>query len=360
MKNIEQNIDIKLVQEVQSVEWLVNNTSVREFNPLTFEGYQRKIDKNHCDKIVKYLENEFFLPTSIICAKNENESKEYRIVDGQHRIEAFKILKKNNDKRYNEIKENQLSVICMIDADEKKEIDTFITINKASKRVDTSLAYILKNKINNKETSQNLTISKLDYVSVELAKKLTESYNKKSLWQDRISFIGPPRKGPEVISLSAFVRSTRRIVGQLYNKKIINVEWETQEDINQCLEEIISIFNILWESIYKKWPYLFESTYENRKIIQGSIGYSSISKYIVMIIKDLEIDVNKKLEHTARYIEESVFNINIDESMWIAGNKFSKYTSESGFNIIAKELYDSQRNIMNNSIYGSNNSSKET
>lgn len=52
----------------KSIDWLVNNTSVSVFDPVSFQGYQRQIDENHCLKIVGYLKSSCFLPSSIICA----------------------------------------------------------------------------------------------------------------------------------------------------------------------------------------------------------------------------------------------------------------------------------------------------
>ena len=58
----------QLVFTSKTIDWLVNNTYVSVFNPITFVGYQRQIDESHCQKIVNYLKTESFLPTAIICA----------------------------------------------------------------------------------------------------------------------------------------------------------------------------------------------------------------------------------------------------------------------------------------------------
>ena len=138
-----------IIQTRKTVDWLVNHTRVNVFNPMTFEGYQRSIDKKHCAKIVDYLSREFFLPTSIICAsrKEYTEDAQLYIVDGQHRVEALRLLREEYPARYKQVKDYELSVIVLEKAEEEVEIDTFITINKTSKKVDTSLAYVLKNRI---------------------------------------------------------------------------------------------------------------------------------------------------------------------------------------------------------------------
>lgn len=345
MQRLIQGSNVELIQTKKTVEWLINHTTVSVFDPITFEGYQRKIDEKHCAKIVKYLEHDFVLPTSIICARDafSNVEASLRIVDGQHRIKAFELLRDRNLVRYDQIKDYEVSVIIMVGADEAYEIDTFITINKTSKRVDTSLAYVLKNKLNISRNSDDLSISKLDYISVELAQRVSEGAGN-DLWKNRISYTGAPKNDIEFISLNAFVRATRRVVGHLSRKKIVDISWETEESVSMCLNDIELIFNAIWESVYLKWPGLFNTDFESRKIIQGSIGYSSICKFIAAKIKGLDEEEINNISEQNRpiFIRNKIKNwiesINIDEQLWMPGNRFAKSTSESGFSVIAQEL----------------------
>lgn len=326
---------------VKTVEWLVDNTSVSVFDPVRFDGYQREISDNHCEKIVKYLMDNFYLPTPIICACDEEytEDTTLRIVDGQHRVEAFRKLKFKDFDRYNQIKNNELSVIVMQQVDIELEIDTFITINKTSKRVDTSLAYVLKNKLNIEKNSQDLTISKLDYIAVELAVKISET---NSLWESKISFTGSPSlKGPEVISLNAFVKATRRLIGQLDRNKIIEINWENKTEIEKCVEVIREILDDLWGSVLSKWPGLFKKDHSYLKIIQGPIGYSSITRFIANEIKNLEPgDIEEIIDNNSisMMISEWIDSVTLSEEVWYPSNSFSKLSSESGYNIIASEM----------------------
>ncbi|MEQ7178066.1 DGQHR domain-containing protein [Enterococcus thailandicus] len=335
--------DNSFLQTTKTVDWLVANTSVSVFDPVKFEGYQREINEIHCKKIVKYLEAQFYLPTPIICACDEtyDPSTFLRIVDGQHRVHAFKELKKQNPSRYSEIKNYELSVIVMENVDVEIEIDTFITINKTSKRVDTSLAYILKNKINVDRNSENLTISKIDYLAVELAVKFSDNY----YWENKISFTGPTsNKGPETISLNAFVKATRRLIGQLDRKGIINITWNNKEEIDKCLNSVEKIVDNLWSHVMDKWPSLFHSGFEKLRIIQGPIGYSSITRFIANEIKDLhdkEVEEIKMSDSLDDRIYKWIDSVDLIEDVWLPGNRFSKFTSESGYNIVAAELKES-------------------
>ena len=95
-----------------------------------------------------------------------------------------------------------------------------------------------------------------------------------------------------------------------------------------------------------KWPELFKKDYGQLKIIQGPIGYSSITRFIANEIRDLpyeksiEIEANHSIN---RAIFEWIDCVTISESMWYPGNSFSKLSSESGYNIVASELKASMK-----------------
>lgn len=339
MMQIKQNESQKLIQDKKTVEWLILNTSVSVFDPVEFTGYQRKIDEKHCEKIVNYLEKEFFLPTSIICAVTDKYDKlaKLRIVDGQHRVHAMRLLKETNPIRYKQIKDKELSVIIMENPRENTEIDAFITINKTSKKVDTSLAYVLKSKLNKNSDSSNLTISKLEYLSVELAYRLN-SQESNSIWRNKILYEGNPKDTSQLISLNAFVKSTRGLLGCLERKKLIKIEWTNSEEIDECLEQILGFVVFIWEVISDKWSNLFYNNPNDLRIIQGAIGYSALNKVICRIIGEMEYSQN--MVDIKKVLKNRLNMISIDNDFWYPGGYFSRFSSENGYNIVANELLE--------------------
>lgn len=337
--------DSSIIQTKKTVDWLVNNTHVKVFNPMTFEGYQRNIDEKHCDQIVSYLSKDFFLPTSIICSCDGmfSHDKELYIVDGQHRVRAFALLKEKNPDRYGDIKGYELSVVVLEAVKEEVEIDTFITINKKTKRVDTSLAFVLKNKLNYKKASKDIKISKREYLSVELASKLNGIDNfVESLWENRISFEGAPAKqSPQLISLNAFVKSMRALLGYLENQKIISIDWNSTEELEECVHAALRITNHVWYEVRNKWPELFDDNLDKRRIIQGSIGFTAINRFLIHNLKsqNIGLSVEEFLNQTTIWIR----SIQCSWESWLPGNAYSKYSSEAGFSIITQELIDRMR-----------------
>lgn len=341
MIKIFQDKNIDLLQTKKTVDWLVNNTSVSVFNPIDFKGYQRQIDNKHCMRIVDYLKNEFFLPTAIVCATDNDysEDAELRIVDGQHRIRAFQIVRDENPERYSQIKQYEIPVIVMAKTDENTEIDTFITINKTSKKVDTSLALVLKNKMNKYNMSDDLTMPKAEYLAIEIACALNLSDDSANLWFDKISFEGTPKKNSaQLISLNAFVKATRPLINYMSKNKMISLEWSSEEEIKLTIDKCCKIFLSIWNIIKIKWNELFDYDLEKRRIIQGAIGCSAINRVLAFVL-------NKSIfenEYDFIYeVESYLKSCSLDSSVWLPGNTFSKYSSESGYSIVAQEIINS-------------------
>lgn len=336
----------KISQTKKTVDWLVAHTKVDVFDPITFEGYQRSIDQKHCDKIVAYLLKDFFLPTSIICAsrKKYTDNGELYIVDGQHRVRAFELVRSKDPERYRQIKDNEVSVIILEEVPLAVEIDTFITINKTSKKVDTSLAFVLKNKINYDQASQDISISKREYLSVELATVLNDiTQGKNDLWTDKILFEGSPKQSPQLISLNAFVISMRSLLGCLERYRVVHLDWQDRGELNACIGNICSITNAIWYAVRNKWPDLFDFDLDKRRIIQGSIGFSSINKFLIQNLKLEQKNLTKDefIERTGLWIR----SIQIPSTDWLPGGRFSKYSSATGYSIIAQELMKSTGQI---------------
>lgn len=347
MDYVKQLNGCRIIQTKKTVEWLVSNTEVRTFNKVTITGYQRQISQNHVKKIVAYISNRidnntFFLPTSIICASDNeyNNNERLFIVDGQHRVEAFKYLNKNENEKYKKIKDFELSVIVLEKPEEYLEVDTFITINKTSKKVDTSLAYILKSKLSKMENVQGgiSALTKQEYLAVELIMCLNEK--KDSIWYQKVLLEGNPSKYTyETISLNSFVRSLRVLIGALEKNKLIKLEWADENELSVTLERIEQFYLSFNKLIVRKWPGLFTDN-AKESVIQGSIGVSSLNKLIILILNK-EADKITDLKMLYSKIDKFMLRINSVESDWYSGNEFSKYSSEAGYTMIANMLFNS-------------------
>ena len=328
----------QLVVTSKTIDWLMQNTSVSVFDPVAFTGYQRQIDEKHCLKIVSYLKTSSFLPSAIICACEEyTDQAHLRIVDGQHRVHAFRLLAAQEPARYADIKDVEIPVVVMINVPPEVEINTFITINKTSKKVDTSLAYVLKNKLSKGEG--DMVMPRAEYVAVEVAVKLNESENNR-LWSNRILYEGSIKNSNCYISLNAFVRATRVLVNTLNQMGFIDLRWNTrtkQEEVDQITLKTTELIQDIWETVYMRWPELVDVSFEEKQVLQGSIGYTAITKTLVKLIKEKAVYG----EEIKPFIRRTILSFGIPYQQWTKKGTYSSYSSEAGYRLVSDSLIKS-------------------
>lgn len=345
MIQINQVEDMNIYVTKYTVEWLVENTDVKTFNPVEFTGYQRQIDGKHVDKIIDYIvNNKFYFPTSIICSYNGNDAVEnitkLYIVDGQHRVNAFKRIRDTDLCCYERIKNYEIPVVIMLNPDIVTEIETFITINKTSKKVDTSLAYVLRNQITHQDTNGLSNVARREYLAVEVARKLNSNDNY-PLWNEKILLEGSIKNRYESITLNAFVRSLRALLGALDKSKVVSCDWDssvTKDSLVERVDLISEIVEFIWECVFLKWPDLNSNNNEDSKIIQGAIGFTTINRYLIIRMKEFESITDKSYE---AFISSSIDEINVPSEYWKKGGIYSKFTSESGYRAIVDDLLGS-------------------
>lgn len=346
IKQKQPNCNIKI--SYQTVDWLVENTLVNKFHidSETGEilGYQREPKNSHIKKIIDYiLANPFYFPSCIVCSKpmpftpNDNllktTNKTFFVVDGQHRIEAFRRMKNNPEyqEKYLEIMDCTIPIVILEDVDEKTEIDTFITINKTGKKVDTSLALILKNKITN--LYKNKDTAKIDYLAVELARKINKDPNE--IWNRMISFNEDARKTLRLLSLNAFVKAERRVIRMMNQLGLIQISSINNDTIDSVVDILHNVHKWTWNAVKEKWPSLFTNEGLQKSVIAGPIGFTSINKYIAKQITERNIN---NIELLKQHICEEIDNIKCPSKVWLKGHDFSTFSSESGYSKIVDFL----------------------
>lgn len=328
----------QLVLTSKSIDWLTHNTTVSVFDPVAFKGYQRQIDEKHCLKIVSYLKTSCFLPSAIICACEEySDQTALRIVDGQHRVQAFRMLEEQDPQRYAEIKDIEIPIVVMVDVPPETEIQTFITINKTSKKVDTSLAYVLKNQLS--KGVGDMAMPRSEYIAVEVAVKLNENEDS-NLWANRILYEGNVKKSNCYISLNAFVRATRILTNTLGQTGYINLKWDSdtkKEEVEMIVDKATELIYFVWGTVYQRWPELIDASFEEKQILQGSIGYTAITKTLVKLIKEKNIDGDS----IKPFILNTILSFGVPYDQWTKKGGFSSYSSEAGYRIVSDSLIKS-------------------
>ncbi|KRF01080.1 hypothetical protein ASG89_26085 [Paenibacillus sp. Soil766] len=341
---------------VLTIEELVFGTYVLQFNSEeeNSRGYQRPLLPSHFRKITKYLQGSgAILPPAILTA-SEPGNIEYnqnrlgiigklRVVDGQHRIAAFKQLREIDEFKYSEIKHYEIPVIIMIIPEEKQihEINTFININSKGKKVSTDLAIRLREQIRDKGEN-NFYFNKVEVIE-DIATKITKSINsnENSVWYNAIK-VGPDQSG-RIISINAFNKSLFDLLSLFWENKKLSNEIEAKhytEFFQQLLVEC-------WDSVMSKWPGCFnfknEEKYNSYYNIQKGIGVNSLHIILTRIIRSkyqecptLELLKTAVVNDFIKILKKTI----VTDEDWMIGGEFMGFASRAGFNQVAERIME--------------------
>ena len=315
-----------------------------KYNP---KGYQRQIQSNHRKKIIDYLmeDDNPIMNTAIIGSieysqiKYNQDSisfeKNIKIVDGQHRLEAFRKLKQDNPDEFN-YKFNDYSIpliIIPIEDTSLVEIETFININNKNKRVSTALAQSLLEEIR-KEKNKDLyektinidpqNIKKRQELVSSIAHRMVEliNGNPKGLWFEHVKF-GDGNNKYKTISINAFISTLIPIID-----KYTQLKYYDQINIEETIDKLTKLIENAWIIVEKKWYIAMNNNGYN---IQKGIGVYPLHH---ILEESLEKDLECTLEKFRVIIERSSV-INDD---WYLGGKFSFLNSKAGFKEIEQYI----------------------
>lgn len=336
------------------------------------DGYQRKPNKIHYNKVKNYILNsidDFKFPTSIILGtdnevitekylKEDNcgeyldlsnviENKIFRIVDGQHRLEGLNLASKHNCSINNFL----LPVLIIISKENKKsnELEIFTTINSTSKRISIDLAELAKHSYQLKEQKVNEK-EVVKFITIETAYNL-KSNNEQSIWNNAIKFDIHSDITLGIVGVTMFTESITPIVEKFIDRKIVKrlIEGEEMNElIKYCQEsaktlsmELDKVWNLL---IRKKWKDCFKEEivkndendlvtiyYSKNYYIQQTLGVKALN-----IIYSECYKGSKSFEESYDRFKKIIDNSSITANDWKKGSLFSGLSSESGFNKVRK------------------------
>ncbi|WP_462355272.1 DGQHR domain-containing protein [Fusobacterium ulcerans] len=343
-------LKIEIIQEVTKV--LVYNEDIY--------GYQRKVNKQHIQKIKQSIENgELVSPTAIILGinrsvledrlkgnvlnlENINENDKLRIIDGQHRIKALTEIWEIDP---NKFENYELGAIIMVidDRNRKVEVKTFTDINSKSKPIKLDLAMLATYNYDLLENNKNLEIS------IHIGAKIAEILNSSdSVWKNAIILDINSADKVGIVGFKTFCESINQIT-KFYEDSIDRNRSfeEKKEQIEEISKEICEKLLLpCWEIIEMKWNKSFERTFvyhENEKYeimynknyyLQTTLG----CKVINGVIGELFKEENTELEKIVEAFEKLIFKNRFTEKDWAKGESFSGMSSESGFKKIRKMI----------------------
>lgn len=331
-------------------------------NPL---GYQRELSKAHVSNIKKrFLDEqeskEILLPTSIILGvdrnyiqerinKEENSEglievdidlessiKNFRVVDGQHRLQGLEEAAKFNE----DLNNFMLNVVILVTNPNNRviEVEVFRDINSKAKRVKTDLTTLA---IYNYELLGHRKVEDIDkHLSIKTAYYLSEKI-KNTVWNNAIKFDIHSKNNSGIINLSPFINSIMPIVKNYVHQNNITY-YDNEEVINQIdfeAEKLAEFINRGWEIVRNKWRLCFEEKvtkdvddsyikayYNSNYYLQKTTGTSAINDLLKSDFEEFGFS-NEAFHH----FEEILSMSQVKSEDWMVGGPFSGLTSRSGF-----------------------------
>lgn len=185
--------------------------SINRRDPEKDEGYQRVLPNSRVKAVTSYIQDGNAIPNSILIAfdnaKYDAASKQLHIpagsdvgwvIDGQHRLAGAHEAARQFGKDY------ELVVIGLLNADEDKQVEYFVTINREAKGVPTSLVLDLLKRLPRRKPADVANERAADLARALRDDKLSPLYSR--------IVIDSPSKGQ--ISLVNFVRKVNSLVHQ--------------------------------------------------------------------------------------------------------------------------------------------------
>lgn len=336
-------------------------------------GYQRKVNALHLNRMVKTLKEgiEILSPTSILLGispenieilthKNKDDlymfdtsniekiSEKFRIIDGQHRLAAFKktleegsVSPELKDKLLN----YQFNVIFAVipDQDRTIEIDLFNSINSKAKPLKTDLIKLAK--YNYDIIYKKTDINYIDHLIARIVYKLNSTTS--SVWNNAIKVDVNSSNPIGSISFTAFAGSIEKVVKVYFDRNSqddLNLKEfkEIDEILNKLAENfIIEIINPIWEEIHTKWGLCFKKAekfvsnegytiwYDDNFYLQLPMGVKALHGKLTQ-----NIEKNPQLEIAIDEFKKWIAKSPISSSDWEKGKAFKGLSSEAGYKII--------------------------
>lgn len=333
-------------------------------------GYQRKLDEKHYQKIKKSLiEDQGTLPTSVILGVNKkdfedllterevdglkffvidteefskansDDSKLFRIIDGQHRIAGLKLASSAS----NTLNNFPLNVIIVVTEEEErvKEVVLFRDINSKGKKLKMDLTLLA---MYNYELLKKKSLTSEDDIIKHILIRTAHYLNtSNTVWKEAIQFDIYSKNLSGIIGVAAFINSILPFVKkyiQVNSIKTDNLNSTNQSDIIGNLDNISQeISNILikaWEIVEHKWAGSFENKeyilygtprYKKDYYIQKTTGVNAIH---LILTKNIKLEKGT-IEDQLLDFRSVIINSPLTVSQWKNGGVLSGLTSKSGF-----------------------------
>lgn len=200
------------------------------------------------------------------------------VVDGQHRVAALRGLVEDDPEEWSNFK---MPFVCILGADEHKEMEQFYVVNSTAKSVRTDLAYYLLKQQAEHDPDLSKSLDERGERWKVAGQNLVERLASESeLWRSRIRSSGEP-KGATTINSSGMVNSLKQLVSSPYFGSI-------------TADNQVKILDAYWHGVQAVLPECFQDPTEH--VIQKSTGVMTMHALLLSVIEHVKSRGNSVIE----------------------------------------------------------------
>jgi len=337
-------------------------TSERKNQP----GYQRPLKTNNIEKIKKYILEETehpLFPTSVVV--NSREALQFKedknsygeltisnklyVIDGQHRIEAFKDLMK--EPRLRAIYETyEIPIVVLSGFKYIKELEQFFIINSRQTRIKTDLAQRMYLEMMKNDSKTKLVPESKRWQT--LAATAVDALNEGSslAWSGRIQLPDDSKdiRKTRIISQNSFISSLKPFFSG--GKRVWNFNATAERKRYEILEKLTELLNKFWRAVYEVYPEVINRPKAHN--LQKTVGVYSLHIFLADVIADSQVfNIDKIVERAKKKLQKAKKDYGFTEIFWEVGSrddnerrrKASGYSSSAGHNRIASALFSGRK-----------------
>lgn len=325
-------------------------------------GYQRPLNPSNIEKIKKYILEETpnpLFPTSIVVnsrkpLKFETSEGSFGeievsdilyVIDGQHRIEAFKELMKEPKLR-GEYGNYEVPIVILSGFEYIQELEQFFIINSRQTRIKFDLAQRMYLEMMKADFSTKLVPESKRWQT--LAAKAVDQINEgeSKVWYGRIQLPDDSKDiaKTRIITQNSFISSLKPFFSG--GKRVWNFNAIPEKKHHETLNQLTELITKFWDSVAEVYPQIINNP--RRYTLLKTVGVYSLHIFLADVIADTQVfNIDIIIENAKKKLTRAKESYGFTEVFWEVGardendkrRKASGYSSSAGHNRIASALF---------------------
>ena len=333
-------------------------------------GYQRPLNPSNIEKIKKYIIDETpnpLFPTSIVVNSRKpltfNPSHDpfgkleisniLYVIDGQHRVEAFKNLMREPRFRA-EYGNYELPLVILSGFGYIQELEQFFVINSRQTRIKFDLAQRMYLELMKADFSTKLVPESKRWQT--LAAKAVDRLNeegKSNVWYGKIQLPDDSEdiKKTRIITQNSFISSLKPFFSG--GQKVWNFNAIPERRHHEILDQLTDLLVKFWDAVAQVYPQIMNNP--KRYTLLKTVGVYSLHIFLADVIADSQAisntesvtNIDSIISTAKRKLIDARDNFGFTEVFWEVGSKnenekrrrASGYSSSAGHNRIASALF---------------------